>query len=127
VRLTTALLCALAAFAQSRPPVTSHIVVADRDGRNERVVYSSPALFEAPNWSPDGKYLLLNSQGRLWKLVVAGGEPQPVDTGAVNNINNDHGISADGKWLAISAGQMIPRSSCEPSTAATMIRASPMP
>jgi Tol biopolymer transport system component len=116
VRLPIALLCTLAAFAQSRPPVTSHIVIVDRDGRNERVVYSSPTLFEAPNWSPDGKYLLLNSQGRLWILPVAGGEPQPVDTGAVRNINNDHGISADGKWFAISAGQIyvLPSSGGEP-------------
>jgi Tol biopolymer transport system component len=110
------LLGALAAFAQSRPPVVSHIVTVDPDGRNERVVYSSPTLFEAPNWSPDGKYLLLNSQGRLWRLPVAGGEPQPVDTGAVKNINNDHGISSDGKWFAISAGQIyvLPSSGGEP-------------
>ncbi|MCX6590342.1 MAG: hypothetical protein NTZ56_02345 [Acidobacteria bacterium] len=76
------------------------------DGKGEKVIYSSPELFEAPNWSPDGKYLLLNSRGKLWKLAVSGGEPQQVDTGTVDRINNDHGISADGKWFAISAGQM---------------------
>jgi TolB protein len=112
-----ALLLAVAAFAQQRQPVTSHIAVADRDGRNERVLYSSPRLFEAPNWSPDGKYLLLNSEGRLWRLALDGGEPQLVDTGAVTKgINNDHGISPDGKWYVISAGHMyvLPSSGGEP-------------
>ena len=111
-----AFLLAAAAMAQPRPPVTSDIVVVDRDGGNERVVYSSPRLFEAPNWSPDGLYLLLNSEGRLWKLPVEGGGPVPVDTGAVKGINNDHGISRDGKWFAISAGQIyvLPSAGGEP-------------
>jgi len=116
MKLLAAFLLAAAAMAQPRPPVTSDIVVVDRDGRNERVLYSSPRLFEAPNWSPDGLYLLLNSEGRLWKLPVEGGEPVPVDTGAVKGINNDHGISRDGKWFAISAGQIyvLPSAGGEP-------------
>lgn len=97
---------AATACAQPRGPVTSHIVIVDRGGRNERVVFSSPLLFEAPNWSPDGKYLLLNSEGRLWRLSLMGGSPEPVDTGSVKGINNDHGISPDGRWFAISAGQI---------------------
>ena len=100
------LFCALAAHAQPRPAVTSHVVVADRDGSNARVVFSSPRLFEAPNWSRDGRYLLLNSEGRLWKLPLEGGEPEAVDTGAVRGVNNDHGISPDGTRFAISAGQI---------------------
>ena len=88
-----AILLTLSALAQQRAPVTSHITIMDRDGKNARVIFSSPDVFEAPNWSPDGKYLLLNSRGKLWKLALTGGEPQPVDTGTVKSINNDHGIS----------------------------------
>jgi Tol biopolymer transport system component len=98
------MLCAAAA-AQPRANVRSHIAILDLEGR-EKVVYSADRLFEAPNWSPDGKYLLLNSGGRLWRLPAAGGEPQQVDTGSVDRINNDHGISPDGKWFVISAGHM---------------------
>jgi Tol biopolymer transport system component len=39
-------------------------------------------------------------------LPAGGGEPRPIETGAVNKINNDHGIAPDGKTLAISAGQI---------------------
>src|SRR5690348_11273648 len=90
-----------------REPVTSHVVVMDASTKSERVVYSSPRVVEAPNWSSDGKYLLLNSEGRLWRLPAHGGDLEAVDTGAVRGVNNDHGISRDGKWLAISAGQIF--------------------
>jgi Tol biopolymer transport system component len=86
-----------------RPKVRSHICTLDLNG-NERIVHTADALFEAPNWSPDGTYLLLNSGGKLWRLPVEGGEPRIVNTGAVSRINNDHGISPDGKWIVISAG-----------------------
>lgn len=91
--------------AQTRPPVRSHIAIIDLQG-NETVVHTADRLFEAPNWSPDGKYLLLNSGGRLWTLSVSGGEPVEVNTGSVNRINNDHGISPDGKQFVVSAGHM---------------------
>ena len=89
----------------SRPKVRSFIAVMDRNG-HEKVLWSGERHFEAPNWSPDGKYLLLNSGGRLWKLPLSGGEPAEVDTGSVNRVNNDHGISPDGKTFAISAGHI---------------------
>ncbi|MDZ4797275.1 MAG: hypothetical protein SGI92_03865 [Bryobacteraceae bacterium] len=88
-----------------RPKVRSHVAILDLKGR-EKVVYSADKLFEAPNWSPDGKYLLLNSGGKLWKLSVSGGQPVEVDSGTISRVNNDHGISPDGKTFVISAGQM---------------------
>ena len=49
--------------------------------RQMRVVWQTPDLFEAPNWSPDGKYLLLNSEGLLYRLSLAGDiAPEKVDT-----------------------------------------------
>jgi Tol biopolymer transport system component len=105
--------------AQKAPPrgnTPSVVQIMDTRDMSTRVVYRSPHIFEAPNWSPDGKYLLLNSRGRLWKLPVEGGEPAAVESGAINRINNDHGISADGKWFAISAQQVfiLPSSGGEP-------------
>jgi Tol biopolymer transport system component len=35
-------------------------------------------------------------------LPVAGGAPQVIDTGFATGCNNDHGLSPDGRWLAIS-------------------------
>src|SRR5262249_39492988 len=93
---------------QPRPRLTSHVTVIGVDGKDKRVVYSAPRRLEAPNWSPDGKYLLLNGDGKLWRLPLAGGEPELVDTGAVRGINNDHGIAPDGKRFPISARHIYP-------------------
>ena len=74
------------------------------DGKRT-VIYEKAGRFEAPNWMPDGKKLLFNMDGSLFKIPVKGGEIEKLNTGFANNINNDHGISFDGKLLAISHGR----------------------
>jgi Tol biopolymer transport system component len=68
-----------------------------------KVIHEAPGRFEAPNWMPDGKHLLFNQDGSLWKLSVDGGTPEKLNTGTADRNNNDHGISFDGKMLAISS------------------------
>ncbi len=75
------------------------IAIASKD---RKVVYTKREHFEAPNWSRDGKYFLFNQGGRMMKLPVTGGTPQTIDTGFATRCNNDHGISPDGNWMAIS-------------------------
>ena len=67
-----------------------------------KVVFEKPERFEAPNWMPDGKKLLFNMQGSLYTIPVEGGSYEKLNTGIADKINNDHGISFDGKLLAIS-------------------------
>ncbi len=69
---------------------------------DRRVVYRSTTRFEAPNWLPDGKSLIFNSEGRIHRISATGGTPEPIDTGFATRCNNDHGLSPDGKMLAIS-------------------------
>ena len=75
------------------------IAIASTD---RRVVYVAPGRFEAPNWSHDGATLLFNREGRIERIPAAGGKPEIIDTGFATRCNNDHGISPDSKWLAIS-------------------------
>jgi len=72
------------------------------ESTDRRVVYVAAERFEAPNWARDGSYLLFNENGHLEKIPATGGTPTQLDTGFANRCNNDHGISPDGKWLAIS-------------------------
>ncbi len=67
-----------------------------------RVVYVAQDHFEAPNWMRDGSTFLFNSNGRIMRLPVTGGTPTAIDTGFAIRCNNDHGISPDSKWIAIS-------------------------
>jgi TolB protein len=69
---------------------------------DRKVIYTAPDRFEAPNWMPDGKALLFNRNGKIEKLPLEGGKPSAIDTGFAVHCNNDHGISPDGKMLAIS-------------------------
>jgi TolB protein len=69
------------------------------------VIHEHTGRFEAPNWMPDGKFLLFNQDGSLWKIPVAGGPTEKFFTGNVDKNNNDHGISFDGKMLAISSSK----------------------
>ncbi|HTE33867.1 MAG TPA: hypothetical protein VK666_25975 [Chryseolinea sp.] len=72
------------------------------DGKR-KVIHEEAGRFEAPNWMPDGKNLIINKDGSLFKIPVTGGELEMINTGDVKRNNNDHGISFDGKWLAISS------------------------
>jgi len=85
---------------QSVPYSSLETVTIETTIRN--VVYVAPNRFEATNWSRDGSYLIFNRNGHLDKLPVAGGEPQIIDTGFADKVNNDHGISPDSTQLAIS-------------------------
>jgi Tol biopolymer transport system component len=67
-----------------------------------KVIYEKSDRFEAPNWMPDGKQLLFNMDGLLYKIPVEGGPLVQLNTGFANRNNNDHGISFNGKLLAIS-------------------------
>lgn len=71
------------------------------DGRR-KIVYESEGRLEAPNFLPDGEKLLYNAGGSLYTIPVTGGTPEKLNTGFANRNNNDHGISFDGKMLAIS-------------------------
>ena len=67
-----------------------------------KVIYEKQGRFEAPNWMPDGKQLLFNMDGLLYKIPITGGELVQLNTDFANRNNNDHGISFNGKLLAIS-------------------------
>ncbi len=69
------------------------------------VVWEKQGRFEAPNWMPDGKQLLFNMDGFIYKIPVNGGELVKLNTGSATRCNNDHGISFNGKLLAISSSK----------------------
>ena len=76
-------------------------IIKVSDGKR-KIIHEAPTSFEAPNWMPDGKKLLFNQGGFLYKIPVEGGPTEKLNTDFANRNNNDHGISFDGKTLAIS-------------------------
>ncbi|HEY2017421.1 MAG TPA: hypothetical protein VGH38_28140 [Bryobacteraceae bacterium] len=94
--------------AAPRPPQTryrSKITVYDLKTKASKIIYTADEVWEAPNWTVDGRYLLVNSGGNLYRLAVdtEGAKPDKLDVGPDVRCNNDHGFTRDGKTLAFSA------------------------
>lgn len=66
--------------------------------------YTVPYSIQAPNWSPDGKYLIFNDyKGLIYKFDLESKAIVPINTGTVTNNNNDHVISFNGNMLGLSS------------------------
>lgn len=64
---------------------------------------SEDILLEAPNWTPDGRSLVVNGDGRLFSLGVDSGGLEEIDLGGVRDVNNDHVLSPDGLLAYVSS------------------------
>jgi TolB protein len=90
-------------FVRGRDPFGSHLELLDVASGHRQIIYSADSVFEAPNWMRDGKALIYNRDGRLYRFDLATGTPSLIDTGDVVRNNNDHVLSFDGTMLAISS------------------------
>ena len=80
----------------------SSLEIYDLATGSVRVVLQHDARIEAPNWDPAGASLLVNGEGRLFRVPLDRPTLVPVDTGFARRCNNDHGISPDGSRIVIS-------------------------
>lgn len=82
--------------------IGARLEVLDIETGYRKIILESDLPIEAPNWSRDGKFFIVNAGGRIYKIPTTGGEVKQVDTGFARSNNNDHGISPDGSQLVIS-------------------------
>jgi Tol biopolymer transport system component len=87
----------------------SHIETMDVTTGQRQVVYSEPVSLQAPNWTPDGKTLIYNSKGLMYRLDLGTQKPEVIPTGNVKANNNDHVLSFDGKMLGLSSSSADPK------------------
>ncbi len=82
----------------------ARIRVWERASGTVRDVYESrDRLYEAPNWTTDGR-LIVNASGLLWTVPVDGSaSPQPIPATGLPEVNNDHVLSPDGSKIFASA------------------------
>jgi len=86
--------------AQPKADTTSYIQTLDIETGKIDTILIAKGDFEAPNWHPDN-YLVLNFRGKMYKLDLATKVLSVINTGSINHLMDDHGISPDGKFLAI--------------------------
>jgi TolB protein len=96
-----------AAPAHPHERLRSRLYIYDLHDGSTHLVYTADSVWEAPNWSPDGKYLISNSEGGIYKLALkqdgTAAEPQKLAIPSDFQCNNDKAISPDGRKLAFSA------------------------
>lgn len=80
----------------------SVLEIYDVETGTRTVVAEMDYCIEAPNWTPDGKALIYNSNGCMFRIDLETKEITRIDTGFVTDCNNDHVLSFDGKQLAVS-------------------------
>ncbi len=80
---------------------TLQTIAIDNNARAAMVVLTERSRIEAPNWSRDGKSLIFTRGGLLWAIPVGGGKAAAIDLGAASDCTGSHGLSPDGKWLAM--------------------------
>ncbi|MDR1172366.1 MAG: transporter [Bacteroidales bacterium] len=92
-------------WSQSSGKKFCSLEIYDLQTKERKVLCTFPAKIEAPNWTPDGKYLIYNSEGKLFRINIHRPEQvEQINTGFATRCNNDHVLSASGKRVAISHG-----------------------
>jgi TolB protein len=79
-------------------------VVDVETGLDREILRSTQRLFEAPNWHPSGRWIVVNADGLLYRIDAE--DPSglvEIPTRGLPELNNDHLISPDGRWHCVSA------------------------
>ena len=69
---------------------------------NRMILETEELLLEAPNWTVQGDALVLNGQGKLWRLPIEGAVLQTINLQSVPPLNNDHVLDPDGEHIFVS-------------------------
>ncbi len=88
-----------------QPGQVSELTIVDSTTGEATIIYETAELIEAPNWTPDGEWLIFNADGRLFRISPDGQNgPERINTAPIENLNNDHVLSPDGQTMFMSNG-----------------------
>ncbi|MDR0541840.1 MAG: transporter [Dysgonamonadaceae bacterium] len=81
----------------------SKLEIYDLETGKRSVLKEFPYIIEAPNWAKDGKSLIYNSGGKIYKIDIQNpASDMEVNSSFAVNCNNDHLLSASGDRIAVS-------------------------
>ena len=75
-------------LAQTQENIISELVILNINTGEEKTILKENRHFEAPNWSRDGKFLLINSRGLLEKIDLNGNKLGLLFPELIKNANN---------------------------------------
>ncbi|MFO7934282.1 MAG: hypothetical protein R6U78_09375 [Bacteroidales bacterium] len=80
----------------------SLLEVMEVETGHRKVLDGAEGSWQAPNWTPDGRYLIYNTEGLLYKYDLELRHSRRLPTGFANSNNNDHVLSFNGERIGIS-------------------------
>lgn len=91
-------------FVPYRDYIGSTIETMDVFTGTRKMLYTDTGSLQAPNWTPDNKYLIYNTnKGLMYRFDLKTYKSEEIKTGDVTKNNNDHVLSFDGKMLGLSS------------------------
>jgi TolB protein len=87
------------------PGQIAQVMIASTTGEPRVEVFrTDEMIIEAPNWTHDGRWLILNGDGKLWRLASDGSSGlEQIELSGVAALNNDHVLAPDGRHVFVSA------------------------
>jgi len=92
------------AASAPQPKYRTHIMLYDVQKKTTKTLFIGDGEFHAPNWTADGKYLISDMGGELYRIPVTGDKgsaPEKIAISQKMMATNDHALSWDGKQIAI--------------------------
>jgi len=89
-------------FVPYRDYIGSNLEILDIESGWRKIIFSTPDAIQAPNWTTDGKSIIYNAGGLLYRYELEADTAAVINTGFATANNNDHVLSFDGKMIGIS-------------------------
>lgn len=89
-------------FVPYKDYIGSNIETMDVESGKRLIVSQQETSLQAPNWTRDGKFLIYNSEGKLYRFDLERRTSVLINTGFAQSNNNDHVLSFNGKMIGIS-------------------------
>jgi TolB protein len=93
-------------FVPYKDYIGSNIETMEVFTGRRKIIYTSPKSLQAPNWTRDGKNLIYNANGLMYRFNLQNHKTELINTGLVRNNNNDHVLSFNGKMLGLSGASL---------------------
>lgn len=90
-------------IGQQRPHTVSYLNIYDTVTGKVKILQRFQGIVEAPNWINNDNYLIYNKDGAIYRFDLETKESSKIDSGIANRCNNDHVVSADEKYIAVSS------------------------
>ena len=90
-----------------RENTVSYLNIYDTETGEVRTLARFDRVIEAPNWLKKSDTILYNSEGHIYAYDIETGAERLVDTGPCDRCNNDHVVSPDERFIAVSHNDAV--------------------